>query len=474
MSLFRFSIIFVLFCLSLHAIDLNVIEKKIHVNGREATIFAIAQADGTLGLSIKKDQQFNVRLKNTLTIPTSVHWHGLILPNDQDGVAFITQYPIYPTQFYQYQFPLVQSGTFWMHSHLGLQEQKLLSAPLIIYDPEDSRIADQEVVVLFADFTFKSPSTVYQLLRCKNFASKKMLSDKSMQTQTPDIVDVDYDAYLTNHRTLKDPQIVDVHAGAKVRLRLINGSSATNFFINLGYLTGDAIAVDGNRIKPLNSSQFELADAQRIDIVVKIPDEGGAFPILAQAEGTDKQTGLILVTKNAKVPEISETAEKKAGPLTNIQEGKLQALYPLSSKKVDKQLLVELGGNMSTYTWTINGQAWPESTPLIVEKGQRIEMIFKNSTPMSHPMHLHGHVFQVKAIDEKQFEGALRDTVLVTPHSTLTIQFDANNPGVWPLHCHLLYHLEAGMLTVVRYSDFQQPLIDEAPPKFSGVMILEQ
>lgn len=458
MSLFRSFLFFLFLCFSLHATDLTIIEKKIHVNGRDATIFAIVQDDGTLGLRIKKDEQFHVRLKNSLTIPTSVHWHGLILPNDQDGVAFITQYPIYPTQFYQYQFPLTQSGTFWMHSHLGLQEQKLLSAPLIIDDSEDAGIADQEVIVFFADFTFQSPSTVYQHLRCKNFANEKRVSKKSHEKHPPDVVDVEYDAYLTNYRTLRDPQIVAVHPGTKVRLRFINGSSATNFFINLGRLTGEAIAVDGNRIKPLSSLQFELADAQRIDVVVKIPDAGGAFPILAQAEGTDRQTGLILATKNAKTPEISETAEKKAGPLTNAQERKLQALHPLASKKADKQLVVELGGNMSTYTWTINGQAWPESTPLIVEKGQRIEMIFKNNTSMSHPMHLHGHVFQVKAIDEKKFEGALRDTVLITPHSTLTIQFDANNPGVWPLHCHILYHLEAGMFTVVRYSDFQQPL----------------
>lgn len=455
--MFRFSLFFLFFCSSLHAVDLNIIEKKINVNGRDATIYAIAQNDGTLGLKIKKDQQFNVHLKNMLTIPTSVHWHGLILPNEQDGVAFITQYPIYPTQSYQYQFPLVQSGTFWMHSHLGLQEQKLLSAPLIIYDSNDKDVADQEVVIFLADFTFKSPSTIFEQLRCKN----ERAPSKKMEMATTDIVDVEYDAYLTNYRTLNDPQIVDVEPGTTVRLRLINGSSATNFFINLGHLKGEAIAVDGNRIKPLLNSQFELADAQRIDIVVKIPDDGGAFPILAQAEGTNKQTGVILASKNAIVPKLSEVAETKAGPLTNALEDKFQALSPLPSKEADKQLVVELGGDMSTYSWTINGQAWPESTPLVVEKGQRIEMIFKNKTSMSHPMHLHGHVFQVVSIDEKKFEGALRDTVLVTPNSTLTIQFDANNPGVWPLHCHILYHLEAGMFTVVRYSDFQQPLIND-------------
>ncbi len=446
-----FKLFTLLSALSIHAVELNVIEKKIVVNGQEATVFAIAQPDGSVGIRINKDQKFNVQLKNKLNVPTSVHWHGLILPNDQDGVAFITQFPIYPSQSYHYQFPLVQSGTFWMHSHLGLQEQNLLSAPLIIDDPEDAKIADQEVVLLLADFTFQSPTRIFQNLRCKNI-------NKSMKMNSLDIVDVDYDAYLTNSRTLQNPEVVEVKAGSTIRLRIINGASATNFFINLRSMAGEAIAVDGNRIKPLKGSQFELADAQRIDIVVRIPNEGGVFPVLAQAEGTDRQTGLILITKGAKVPQISEKASEKVGRLTNAQERQLQALDPLPSKKVDKQLMAELGGDMSTYSWTINNQAWPESTPLVVEKGQRVELIFKNSTAMSHPMHLHGHVFQVKAIDGIPFEGAVRDTILVTPNSTVAIQFDANNPGVWPLHCHILYHLEAGMFTLVKYSDFQQPL----------------
>lgn len=438
----------------LHATELDVVEKKISINGKEASIFAITQPDGTLGISTQMGQFFDVNLNNKLDVPTSVHWHGLILPNSQDGVAFITQYALYPKQSYRYRFPLLQSGTFWMHSHVGLQEQKLLSAPLIIRDPDDDKIADQEAVIFLADFSFTPPSTILQNLRCKN----ANMDHGQMSMAMNDLTDVDYDAYLANYRTLNDPEIIEVKSGTKVRLRIINGASATNFFINLGTLTGEAIAVDGNRIKPLSGSEFELADAQRIDIIVKIPEEGGAFPILGQAEGTDKQTGIILATKNAEIPKLSENSKEKKGPLTNVQEEKLQALFPLSPKKVDKQLIVDLGGNMKTYEWTINGQAWPESTPLVVEKGQRVEILFKNSSSMSHPMHLHGHVFQVKAINEKPIDGAMRDTVLVTPNSSLAIQFDADNPGVWPLHCHILYHMESGMFTVLRYSDFQQSL----------------
>lgn len=432
---------------------LRVTEKKIFVEGKEASVFTITQPDGTFGLYLHKGQPFDVRLENHLNVPTSVHWHGLVLPNNQDGVAFITQFPIYPGLAYTYKFPLAQEGSFWMHSHLNLQEQKLLSAPLILYGPEDATIADKDVVVFLTDFTFKSPMTIFQGLKCNQ--KHKMPDDKMMMK---DIVEVDYDALLANNHTLDDPEILEVTPGSKVRLRVINGSSATNFLLSLGELEGEAIAVDGNRIQPLKGTGFELAIAQRIDILVTIPMQGGSFPLLAQGEGTNLQTGIVLITKGSKAPLLTPKIAQKAKALTNAQEAKLHAMTPLPERAVDKKLTVELGGNMQEYIWTLNGQSWPEVTPLVIEKGQRVEITFVNTSTMSHPMHLHGHVFQVTAINGKPLNGAMRDTVLVMPKSSLTIQFEANNPGVWPLHCHVTYHLEAGMLTVLRYNDFVQPL----------------
>lgn len=428
-------------------VELTTTSKTIVVDGKDAKVLSLSQPDGTLGFRGEKGKPFDVLLKNTMQVPTSIHWHGLILPNREDGVAFITQFPIYPGLSDHYEFPLVQSGTYWMHSHFGLQEQSLLSAPLIISEPDDAKIAEQEAILFLADFSFKSPSEIYQ----------NLLHPKDTMKMGPDIVEVDYDAFLLNYRTLEDPEIMHVKPGSKVRLRIINGASTTNFFVDLGKLQGDLIAVDGNRIQSLKDATFEVGVAQRIDIVLTIPKEGGAFPILAQGEGTDKQTGMILTTTQS-VPKLSSKAKEKALAFTNAQEKKLQALYPLEKKSVDQRVVIELGGNMSQYIWTLNGQSWPEVTPVVVNEGERVEIVFKNVTTMSHPMHLHGHVFQVTAINDQAINGAMRDTVLVMPNSSVTIQFDANNPGVWPLHCHVLYHLEAGMLTVLRYKDFIQPL----------------
>lgn len=429
---------------------LSVKEKTIYVKGKLAKVYTITQPDGTWGLRIKKSEPFNVILKNEIQHPTSIHWHGLILPNGQDGVAFINQFAQYPGQSYHYNFPLVQSGTYWMHSHLGLQEQSELSAPLIIYGNEDEKLADKEAIVFLTDFSFTSPSEIFRKLTC-NCEGKKMAG---MQ----DLAEVDYDAFLINYRTVENPEIVEVKSGEKLRLRIINGSSATNFFIRLGDLKASAIAVDGERILPLEGSSFELGVANRIDLLLTIPNERDTFPILAQGEGTDKQTGLILAKRGAFIPQIAEIAEKKAPAFTNAQELKLRAAAPLKKRDVNQKVEIVLGGNMQTYRWTLNGQSWPEVTPIVVEKGSRVEIAFKNETTMSHPMHLHGHIFQVTEIDGKAIEGALRDTVMVLPNSTVKIQFDADNPGDWPLHCHILYHLEAGMLTVLRYKGYNLPL----------------
>jgi len=207
--------------------------------------------------------------------------------------------------------------------------------------------------------------------------------------------------------------------------------------------------VESTPLQFRNSPFLELA--QRIDLRVKIPAKGGAFPILALGEGTRLQTGVILATEGADLPKISGEAGIVAGALDNTQEIRLRATQPLAPAKVDRELPSRLGGNMADYVWTINGKAYPNRDSLDVKKSERVEMTLTNATMMSHPMHLHGHDFQVVEIDGQSLSGALRDTVSVPPGSTIKIQFQADNPGLWAYHCHIVYHLARGMFTVVKY-----------------------
>lgn len=144
-------------------------------------------------------------------------------------------------------------------------------------------------------------------------------------------------------------------------------------------------------------------------------------------------------------------AEFATAGLDNTQELRLTAKNPLPAKPVDRSLPCVLGGSMATYKWTINGLAYPNDKSLDVKEGERVEILIRNDTAMSHPMHLHGHDVQVVEIDGKKLNGALRDTLLIPPRSAATVIFDANNPGIWAFHCHILYHLAAGMFTVLRY-----------------------
>lgn len=430
-----------------------LIVKKIPVvvNGKKTELFRIEQPDGTWGYHGVKGEEFDAIVKNQTNEPTVVHWHGLILPNNQDGTP-ITQPLIPPGKEYAYHFKLEQSGTYWMHSHYGLQIQQHLSAPFIISDGEEKKNSHQDVIMFLTDFTYKNPETILKDL-------KKGMGETSMKMPaTPDLNDVEYDAYLTNYRTLQDPEVVRVTPGQRVRLRMINGAAATNFFIKMGKLKGEVIATDGQSVTPSPGTEFQLAAAQRLDVLVNIPEGEGVYPILAQGEGTDMQTGLILATQNAPVPTFSEKAPRVAGALNYDQEIRYKAKDPLGVRKPNQSIAVNLQGNMAKYIWMINNQAWPNVAPLEIDPNKRTEMVFHNLTEMSHPMHFHGHTFEVTEIDGKTLQdGPMRDTVLVLPHSTVKIQFDAVHPGNWFLHCHLAYHQDAGMMTYANYKGFPYP-----------------
>jgi FtsP/CotA-like multicopper oxidase with cupredoxin domain len=174
--------------------------------------------------------------------------------------------------------------------------------------------------------------------------------------------------------------------------------------------------------------------------------------VLAVLEGETKQTGIVLRAGNASVARIPDTASTASPPLTLDLERRLRAVKPLKPRKADRTHTLNLTGEMAGYVWSINNVAWTKDVPpLPIAAGERVELVFVNQTPMQHPMHLHGHEFQVVEIDGKRFAGAVRDTVLVPPRRRVVVAFDANNPGLWAIHCHLLYHLDAGMFTTLRY-----------------------
>jgi FtsP/CotA-like multicopper oxidase with cupredoxin domain len=448
---------------TLLAIDRRVIE----VNGKAASVFGIRQPDGTPGIALDPGARFRVDLANRIDEDLIIHWHGQKAPYLQDGVSDVRRPLIGPgtTQSYDYA---PTPGTHWMHSHHSLHEQVLMAAPLVVRGDADLAADVQEVTVILHDFSFRDPAEIFADLSGgmapmgnmggasgSGAAGMGGMDHAAMghSMMAMDLNDVEYDAFLANDRTLDDPLVVQVEPKGRVRLRIINGAATTAFWLDLGALTGELVAVDGVPVVPLKGSRFPMTMAQRLDLLVEVP-AAGAYPVVAQVEGRRERTGFVLAAPSVGIEKVSALAETEAPPVDLSLETRLRAAAPLAPRPADRMLAMDLTGAMAPYVWTVDGKAWPDVDRPTVRLGERIVIEFRNRTMMAHPMHLHGHQFQVVGINGAELSGAMRDTVLVPIMGSVRIAFDADNSGRWPLHCHNLYHMAAGMMTEVVYDAF--------------------
>jgi len=451
---------------------LTIERRTIEVKGRAASVFGIRQPDGAPGLVLDPGRPFHIDLVNRIGEDTIIHWHGQKPPYLEDGVADrnVPLLAAGKTQGYDFR---PTPGTHWMHSHHGVQEQALLAAPLIVRHEADLSADVQEVTILLHDFSFRQPGEILAELTGgagghameamgampdmagmghSGMDHSGMGAEGTAMPMATDLNDVAYDAFLANDRTLDDPLVVRVERGGRVRLRIINGAASSAFWIDLGALGGTLVAVDGNPVHPLPGSRFPLAIAQRLDLIADVP--AGAFPILAQLEGTTRRTGFLLASPGAAIAKVADVAASAAPPVDLSLEARLRASEPLPDRAADVAVTMALTGSMAPYVWGINGQLWPNVNPPVIRRGQRVVLEMQNQTMMAHPMHLHGHHFQVIALSGKSMAGAVRDTVLVPAMGSVRVAFDADNPGRWAFHCHNLYHMATGMMTQIVYDTF--------------------
>ncbi|MGE0096207.1 MAG: multicopper oxidase family protein [Alphaproteobacteria bacterium] len=441
-------------------VQLRAEKSTLYVDGRPGAVMRLVSVAGSLnqsGLVMREGERFLVELTDGMDVPTLVHWHGLTPPWRQDGVPDVSAPALQPGKSVRYDFTVAPSGTHWMHSHVGLQEQLLLSAPLIIRKAEDHRADEQEVVVMLHDFSFTPPEELMAKLTGGTpmpgaghaghaMPMAPVAPIPAMNHASMDVNDIDYDAYLANERTLNDPHVVAVEKEGQIRLRIINAAAATNYTIDLGDVEGELIAVDGDLVQPVLGHRFPIAIAQRLDIRLRIPADS-AVPVLALREGALERTGIILAPPGAAVRKIDPVAED-SGPLLNLAlERQLRAVSGFAPRAADRRIEMDLTGNMAAYQWGID----LKGAALEVKQGERVELVMRNVSGMTHPMHLHGHHFQVVDINGERFEGARRDTVYLPADTQVTVAFDAINPGLWAFHCHHLYHMERGMFAVLKY-----------------------
>ncbi|MEV0670338.1 multicopper oxidase family protein [Mycobacterium sp. NPDC050441] len=407
--------------------------------------------------------ELEVTLRNRLGHATSVHWHGLALRNDMDGAAPAT--PDIPDGAdFTYRFSAPHPGTYWAHPHTGLDADTGLYFPVIIDDPDDPGRYDAEWVVMLDDWTDgvgESPAQIYAGLRRSSGGGRGMggmpgmnghggmgsMGGGGSSALGGDAGDVDYPMYVVNGRNAQNPNSFRARPGQRVRIRFINAGSDTAFRVALAEHRMTVTHTDGFPVVPTEVDAVLLGMGERYDVVVTVRD--GVFPLVASAEGKNASTRALLVTSDGSTPPPDYVPPELRGRLGTVSAFTAAPEATLDSKPVDAELPVELGGSMANYEWTINGRTFADAQPLTVREGQRVAMTFRNSSMMWHPMHLHGHTFQVMGDDGRP--GARKDTLIVLPMQQVRVVFAADNPGAWMLHCHNTYHQDAGMMTSLDY-----------------------
>lgn len=402
-----------------------------------------------------------VTVQNRLTGPTSVHWHGLALRNDMDGVFPATPNIAANSEF-TYRFTSPHPGTYWAHPHAGLQADYGLYLPVIIDDPADPGRYDAEWIVVLDDWTDgigRSPQQVYDELKATQMPAESP-GHQQMPAMTAvgtsallggDSGDVDYPYYLVNGRIPAAPTTFDATPGQRIRIRIINVGADTAFRVALAGHIMTVTHTDGYPIVPTDVDALLLGMAERYDVTITAKD--GVFPLVAVPEGKKAQPARALLTTAAgSAPEATFQPAELNGRVGTVEMFTATPAASFGSSQSDVNLALNLTGSMMNSDWAINGKPYPGSPPVTVKQGQRATLAFTNSTMMYHPMHLHGHTFQVIQPDGSL--GARKDTVNVLPNQKLNAVLVADNPGSWMIHCHNTYHQEAGMMTTLNYTTY--------------------
>ncbi|GAB3930228.1 multicopper oxidase MmcO [Kribbella albertanoniae] len=386
---------------------------------------------------------------------TSIHWHGVALRNDMDGVPPATQATVAAGDSFTYRFIAPDPGTYFFHPHVGAQLDRGLYAPLVIEDPKEPMSYDDEWIVILDDWidgVTGTPDEVFAELKqgmagMSGMAMRFMLGRADSELLGGDAGDVKYPHHLVNGRVAADPAVFNGKPGSRIRLRIINAGSDTAYRVALAAHKLTITHTDGYPVQHQQVDALLIGMGERYDVLVTLGD--GVFPLVALAEGKN-QTGRALVRTSAgRAPVAGFRPAELNGLILTASRLNAADQARLAPSSVDVTHQVKITGGMDAYDWSINGSRFdmanPTAAPLLVRHGQRVRLDFVNDTTMWHPMHLHGHTYQLGDT------GPRKDTAIVLPKTTLTVFFDADNPGQWLLHCHNAYHAEAGMMALVGY-----------------------
>lgn len=493
--------------------ELTVTQQNVNLSGHKTVDWAL-MVNGQIPaptLEFTEGDEAEILVKNQLAHEeVSIHWHGLLLPPEEDGVAYLNTPPIFPGQSRLFKFKIRQHGTYWYHSHTAVQEQKGVYGAFVIHPKKETIKADKEFVVVLSDWSDENADQIIKNLRkdgdyylykkdsvrsifgaAQAGSLKNYFSNEWQRMGGMDLSDVGYDAFLINGK--KDSQLLTAHPGEKIRIRIINAGASSYFYVSLGDIPMKVISADGVDIEPIHAQELLMGMAETYDILFTVPDHKNyelratAQDVTGYASGwigmgervpaRDKETPNMYATMDhGSLAQHANHAEHSEHSMHNmehsgheghktqeIEEADVETMtvdhmkslqpttLPVTAKVTDLKLV--LGGDMERYVWHINGKAIHEDRDIPINEGDIVRFTFENETMMHHPMHLHGHFFRV--LNANGEKSPLKHTVDVPPHGSRTIEFYANEPGRWMLHCHNLYHMKTGMARVVKYMSYK-------------------
>ena len=523
--------------LSGNDIALRVGYSPVSIAGRTATAVTVNGSVPAPLIRLRQGQDVRIAVTNALDEDTSIHWHGVLLPFHMDGVPGVSFPGIRPGETFVYEYPVRHAGTFWFHSHSGLQEQVGHYGPLIL-DPEDADPVayDREHVLVLSDWSFLHPHAIFRKLKqeagyfnrqqqtlagllrdgdpeeAMPFAER--LTWDRMRMDPTDIADVTGAAYtyLVNGHGPEDNWTGLFEPGERVRLRVINASAMTVFNFRIPGLRMTVVQADGNNVRPVAVDEFQVSVAETYDVIVE-PAADRAFAIVAEsvdrsgmavgtlaprpgmraeapplrprptlgmddmgmggmAHGSEApgsmDHGAMNMDHASRAPagvqpgvgvdmlaaEPQDAAGKRGLGLEDVDHrvlvySDLVALEPNpDTRPPARSLEVHLTGNMERFMWSFDGRKFSEIVePIRFARNERVRVTLVNDTMMQHPIHLHGHFFEV--VNGHAGHHPLKHTVNVLPGSKISFDLTADAPGDWAFHCHLLYHMHAGMFNVV-------------------------
>jgi CopA family copper-resistance protein len=538
--------------------DLNIAKATSIIDGQPGRSILINGHLPAPLLRWREGDEITLRVTNHLKVDTSIHWHGILLPFQMDGVPGVSFPGIKPGETFTYEFPLIQAGTYWYHSHSGLQEQLGHYGPIVIEPKEvDPILCDREYVIVLSDWTFEDPHQVFAKLKKMsdyyNFQQRtvsdffneveaegldRSLSERmmwgAMRMDPTDIADVTGATYtfLINGHGPSDNWTGLFNPGERIRLRIVNAAAMGIFNVRIPGLPMTVVQADGMNVQPVEIDEFQIGVAETFDVIVQ-PKERQAYTLMAESNDRSgfaratltPQMGLIapvpdlrqrptLTMRDMAMEHSSHQMAKSDKPMPGMDHSKMDhasighnmlgmgeaqahnhpkgpgvvglAMKPTNRlherpsglESVDHRVLVytdlkalernldtrtpgreielHLTSNMERYMWSFDGVKFSEvDGPIIFYKDERLRLTLVNDTMMPHPIHLHGVFFEVVTAEDDY--KPRKHTIVVKPGEKMAVDITADALGDWALHCHLLYHMHAGMMGVVSVLDEEAP-----------------